>query len=1139
MAEVSEANSQRSLYANGFEVNRLKKFPSNYVTTTKYNIVTFLPFSLLEQFKRLPNVYFLIIAILQSLPQISALGPYTAIAPICFVLAVSIIRDGFEDYLRYKADKETNSTKTQIYRKGTFEEKTFKDIEIGNIIMVKKDEAFPCDIVMLSNSSDNGIAYIETSSLDGEKALKPRLALQATMNIIKKDQIIRVFSLIECDHPNAKIYEFKGTMEYNYQKHPLTKDNLLLAGAFLRNTEWVIGVAVYTGTETKLRMNLMKRIFKQSQVERIVNKYIVGILAIQFSLCFVHAILSGIWSSKYGDDSYYLDGNTYSPGLQGFLTYFTYFLLLNTMLPISLIVSLEILKLMQGFFMQQDLRMYSSIRDRPCKVSAFSLNEELGMIQHIFSDKTGTLTRNRMEFKFCSVGNKMYGEKKFLLSRHFSSVASKTTKAVIFTFDTKEIENDLFSHEETIPLKYSISCDQSDGKETISTQQELLDLFVKCMSLCHECLIEEKENETNYIGQSPDEIVLVDCAARVGYKYAKVRGNIIDLHKTPFGVNDQVEIMQFDKLCTLEFNSDRKRCSVIVTDKQTGKHILFTKGADTKMIKLLSSENPSKYIDNIMSNLLTFSERGYRTLVFAFKYIDDEYFKDWKSRYDIACTLINGREEMVSKLSDEIETDLYLLGCTAVEDALQDDVPSTIQDLLAAGINIWMLTGDKFETAENIGKTCSLVDENMEVGRCPAMPLDDCLRTLESISEKFHEVGDQKPTALVIEGSCLEFVLFDANDPAMMKKEPELANNPTVTAVRKVFLEMAVDCKTVICCRVTPGQKRGIVKLMKDQTGSVTLSVGDGANDVSMILEAHIGVGIYGEEGMQAVQASDYAVGEFRYLWELLLIHGRFNYIRQSHMIMYFFYKNLVFTIPNFFYGFYCAYSGETVYDDWYITFYNMVFTAVPLMARALFEVDILIPKRYEVGANPPGPKDTLRKLIPKAYNVGRLNQIFTARNFWGWLLNGILHSVIVFFIPLYAAEEGIMNKKGYNYDHWGFSIMSFTSIILIVNLKLGLNTKYWNWVHYLAIGITSILAYLLFIVIYDPFTSTPSNMTLYQMFATQYFYIGIITTTLFVVVLDGGYQLARRIFKPSSSEMMMDYSLKIYKNEKKSDDDI
>lgn len=202
-----------------------------------------------------------------------------------------MIREGVEDYLRYKSDKETNSTKTSIYLKGKFQDKTFKDVEVGNIVLVHKDEAFPCDLIMISNSSENGMAFIETSSLDGEKALKPRQAVQATMNENRKEDLIRIFSLIECEHPNARLYQFSGSLEYGGKKHSLDKNNLLLAGAFLKNTEWAIGISVYTGQETKLRQNLMGRRSKQSFIERKLNKYILWILLLQFCFCIIMSFL--------------------------------------------------------------------------------------------------------------------------------------------------------------------------------------------------------------------------------------------------------------------------------------------------------------------------------------------------------------------------------------------------------------------------------------------------------------------------------------------------------------------------------------------------------------------------------------------------------------------------------------------------------------------------------------------------------------------------------------------------------------------------------------------------------------------------------------------------------------------------------
>ena len=318
------------------------------------------------------------------------------------------------------------------------------------------------------------------------------------------------------------------------------------------------------------------------------------------------------------------------------------------------------------------------------------------------------------------------------------------------------------------------------------------------------------------------------------------------------------------------------------------------------------------------------------------------------------------------------------------------------------------------------------------------------------------------------------------------------------------------------------------MKLIKDTSGKVTLSIGDGANDVPMILEAHIGVGLYGEEGIQAVQASDYALGEFRYLWELLLIHGRFNYMRQSEMILYFFYKNLVFTIPQFLYAHYCAYSGQTVYDDWYIAFYNLWFTAFPLFIRGLFERDFDVPKRWEsVGDNANDRKKDLRKLIPLAYSLGRENQLFTMSRFVLSIFNGFLHSFIVFFIPLYAAEEGIFTADGQVYDVWSFSITSFTSIIIIVNLKLAINTRLWNKFHYIAMFGLSIGVYIVYILIYDVLTYTSSFQTVYTLIGTHYFYFCILANVFFVCIIDVGLTLVNKIFNPSDSDIIAYDSIK------------
>ncbi|CAG9315183.1 unnamed protein product [Blepharisma stoltei] len=1126
-----DIETKRIIYSNGNEVNKIKRFPTNYVSTTKYNVITFVPKCLFEQFKKVANIYFLVAAVLQSIPIISPLSPISAIAPLGFVLCVAMLREGLEDYFRYKSDKETNSIPVNIYIDGSFVQMRCAQIQVGQIVMVKKDEPIPCDLIMLANSNENSVAFIETSTLDGEKALKPRQSFPKTKNLINDKDFIRFFNVIECDPPNPRIYHFNGTISYGKKKKPVDKNHLLLGGAFLRNTSWAIGVVVYTGRETKLRQNLMSRAFKQSRIDKKVNLYICYILFLQFFFCITCAICSGIWVDEKMNEHRYLHGRDYPSILEGTFSYFTYFLLLNTMIPISLIVSLEFLKVAQGFFMERDVEMYSSLRDRTCKVSSYSLNEELGMIQHIFSDKTGTLTQNRMEFKFCSVGNKMYGEFRSLADKEFSVTSTYSTREIRFSFNTKDIVNDSFSHKGNEKLEFPLPIKFNEKMITFQTQREVLDHFLRCLALCHECLIETNEGgEINYIGQSPDEIALVDAVRHVGFRCGKIKDDSIQLDILPFGL-DQQEIREYyEKYCILEFDSNRKRNSVIVRDLKTNLIFLFTKGADNIIKNRLDPSNSQEYIAKINQDLETFAKRGYRTLLFAFKIIKEQDFLIWKEKYDEACTAIENRNQKIADIAEEIETDLFLLGCTAVEDALQEEVPQTINALLEAGIKIWMLTGDKLETAENIGRTCELFDDNMLVERCPGFKLEACCEILKNILEIFNS-ADQNSKALIIEGHALEYVLYNPNDPHSVRKYPEITESSEraeiAKNIKKLFLKIAEKCKTVICCRVTPGQKQEIVKLMKHETGVTTLAIGDGANDVSMILEAHVGIGIYGEEGMQAVQASDYAIGEFKYLWELLLVHGRFNYIRESEMIMYFFYKNLVFTIPQFFFAFYCAYSGQTVYDDWYISLYNTIFTALPLMVKALFEKDIVVPQRTESQASG-GDLLAIRKYLPLLYCDGRCNRVFTNKNFLWWMFLGFFHSSIIFFIPLLAIQEGIMNYKGDNYDIWSFSVISFSCVVFVVNLKLLLTTRLWNKFHSAAMLGTSIFLYVLFMLIYDNLTPLQARDTVLEVLTSPVLYFSIILTASYIFIFDGSSHILRRLLKPTDSEVLLDYSTAI-----------
>jgi phospholipid-transporting ATPase len=1021
------------------------------------------------------NIYFLAVAILQSIPMISPLQPFSAVAPFVLVIAVSMIREAIEDYRRYKSDRETNSMPCFKYLKG-FESVPSYQIEVGDVVMVKKDQPFPCDLIMLSSSEDSGMCFIETSSLDGEKNLKPRVSFNGTSSELNEKTLIRLFNLIEAELPNSRLYQFSAAIDFKGEKCPLDKSNLLLSGAVLRNTMWVIGAAVYTGEETKLRMNLMKRSFKQSSIERKVNKFIIFIILLQILFCLIPAVLGILNSHKWKSHSYLdIDPDKY---FNGFLLFFTYFLLLNTMLPISLIISLEIAKMIQGFFMEKSTTLYSGVKKQNCKVFSSSLNEELGMVKHIFTDKTGTLTCNRMKFRFCTIGKKLYG-----------SSPEKLGPGV--TYDgPKELQDDLFG-----PLKEDFDPFRMNVEKLIlevKDHKQLADQFMKCLCICHECLVDRETGK--YIGPSPDEIALLETCKKIGFTFHSLSDKKINLKILPFG-SKLLQISEtFEHICTLEFNSDRKRNSVIVKDPSTGFIFLYTKGADNMILKRLSSHNPKSTTEKILADLLTFSQKGFRTLLLAFRIVGPKEFSEWKAKYDLAVNSILNRDEEIAKLAEEIENELILLGCTAVEDSLQDQVNETIQEILAAGIHVWMLTGDKLETAVNISKTCGLVGENSVVCKLKNPKAEKCFEKLEKFLEK---IGESHCDAfLVIEGESLE-VVFEKGSGCI-----------------EMFFKASQLCKTVVCCRVSPGQKKRVVQVMKERYQTINLAIGDGANDVSMILEANIGIGIFGEEGMQAVQASDFAIGEFRLLWSLMLQHGRVNYLRQSEMILYFFYKNMVFTLPQLFFAFLCFYSGQTIYDDWYITLYNMVFTALPLMMKAVLERDT----RYFVNKIEGFDE---KDLVAQAYSLGKENKIFTSGTFSLWILKGFFHAVLVFFIPFSALGSHVIQSDGRTSDFWVSSITSFTAVIFIVTVNLCVTVRFWTVWHGTSIVLLSLGLYFGFILLYDRLPVS-SGGVIKNLTASPLPFLVILVCICLSFCVDVAIFLVQKVVFPNASDQLL-----------------
>ncbi|KAL2091895.1 hypothetical protein ACEWY4_011693 [Coilia grayii] len=1009
---------ERRLKANDRDYNLSFKYATNAIKTSKYNLLTFLPLNLFEQFQRIANAYFLILLVLQVIPAISSLSWFTTVVPLVLVLFVTAAKDAIDDIHRHRSDRKVNNRKVQVLINGELRSEKWMDIQVGDIIKLENNQFVTADLLLLSSSEPLHLVYIETAELDGETNLKVKQALTVTGDMADSVTDLAAFNgEVRCEPPNHRLDRFTGTLSYAGQKYSLDNEKILLRGCTLRNTEWCFGLVIFGGQETKLMQNCGKTTFKRTSIDRLMNELVLCIFGFLATMCSILAIGNYIWEVQEGSKfTVFLPREEgVNAALSPFLTFWSYVIILNTVVPISLYVSVEIIRLGNSFFIEWDSKMYHAGSDTPAEARTTTLNEELGQIKYIFSDKTGTLTQNIMTFNKCSINGKCYGD-----------VIDYTGQRLEIT---EEMESVDFSFNPLADPKFRFY--DHSLVEQVKLENAEVHAFFRLLALCHTVMAEEKsEGELHYQAQSPDEGALVTAARNFGFVFRSRTPESVAIEE--MGVHRVYEL-----LAILDFNNVRKRMSVIVRNPE-GKLSLYCKGADTIIYERLH-QSCGKLMDVTTEHLNEYAGEGLRTLVLAYKDLDEAYFTEWKQRHHEASTALDDREERLNELYEEIEKELMLLGATAIEDKLQDGVPHTIEQLAKADIKIWVLTGDKQETAENIGYSCNMLREEMNEIFIVAAHSPEGVREELRKARTTMKPGDEEEDKFVSK-TILGNIPKIIPDEAVSGEYGLVINGHSLAyalepSMELEFLRTACMCKTVICCRVTPLQKAQVVELVKRYKRAVTLAIGDGANDVSMIKAAHIGVGISGQEGMQAVLASDFSFAQFRFLQRLLLVHGRWSYLRMCNFLRYFFYKNFSFTFVHFWYAFFCGFSAQTVYDEWFITLFNLVYTALPVLGMSLFDQDVSDSWSFE---------------YPQLYVPGQRNLYFSKTAFMKCAVHSGYCSLVLFFVPYGALYDTVRNDGKDMADYQSFTLLVQTCLVIAVCIQLGLDMSYWTIVNHI-----------------------------------------------------------------------------------------
>ncbi|KAL2217067.1 putative phospholipid-translocating P-type ATPase [Thermoascus aurantiacus ATCC 26904] len=1003
------------------------KYPANIVSNAKYTPWSFLPRTLYNEFSFFFNIYFLLVALSQIIPvlRIGYISSY--IAPLAFVVSISLGKEALDDIGRRRRDAEANAEEFTVLSfgnptlrghsrgaTGVFEiTKKSRDLKVGDVLKLRKDQRLPADVVILkstsaetsgstprsstahgpdpehpvdlidtnvesparspdaqvgtsgsANEGGDSIAggtdtFIRTDQLDGETDWKLRFpsVLSQTLPL---EEFTRL--RITAGPPDRKVNEFVGTIELAppsstpYDPHvsksqspaspngnpasegqetepsrgnsaPLTIDNTAWANTVLASNTTTFAVVIYTGSQTRSALSTSPSRSKVGLLEYEINNLTKILCVLTLALSIILVALEGFQPTN--DKEWYI-------------AIMIYLILFSTIIPMSLRVNLDMAKSVYGRFIERDKGIPGTI------VRTSTIPEDLGRIEYLLSDKTGTLTQNEMELKKIHVGTVSYA------NEAMEEVASYVRQGFSGGSQNDGSQSSLITPSSAFGAQAGLGGGTRTRREIGSRVRDI----ILALALCHNVTptTEEGDGErvTSYQASSPDEIAIVKYTEEVGLRLAYRDRQRIMLESTHTNkVVVRVRILEI-----FPFTSDSKRMGIIVQfengagtpdpSREDSEIWFYQKGADTVMSSIVAAND---WLDEETANM---AREGLRTLVVGRKKLSAQQYQEFSASYKQASLALQARDVRMAKVvSEYLEHDLELLGVTGVEDRLQKDVKPSLELLRNAGVKIWMLTGDKVETARCVAISAKLVARGQYIHTVAK------LKDRSVAQETLDFLRNKTDACLLIDGESLSLML---------------------SQFRTSFISVAVLLPAVIACRCSPTQKAEIAELIRQHTKKRVCCIGDGGNDVSMIQAADVGIGIVGKEGRQASLAADFSITQFHHLTKLLVWHGRNSYKRSAKLAQFIMHRGLIISACQTMYSIASGFEPKGLFINWLLVGYATIYTNAPVFSLVLDrDVD-----------------EELANLYPELYKELKTGRSLSYRSFFTWVLISVYQGSVI-----------------------------------------------------------------------------------------------------------------------------------------------